>query len=42
MLMDTAELYNVPTLELGVLPSVVYLIEAPDVVVVMVTLWVTV
>jgi len=35
----TGPLYNVPTVWLGVLPSVVYRIEAPDVVVLIVTDW---
>jgi hypothetical protein len=34
---DTAPLYNVPAVSLGVLPSVVYRIDAPEVVVLMVT-----
>jgi hypothetical protein len=37
LLTDTGELYNVPTVSLGVLPSVVYRIVAPDVVVAIVT-----
>jgi hypothetical protein len=34
---DTAPLYNVPAVSLGVLPSVVYRIDAPEVVVLIVT-----
>jgi hypothetical protein len=34
---ETAPLYNVPAVSLGVLPSVVYRMDAPDVVVLIAT-----
>jgi hypothetical protein len=37
LLTGTGLVYNVPVVELGVLPSVVYRIDAPEVVVAMVT-----
>ena len=35
----TGALYNVPAVSVGVLPSVVYRIEAPEVLVLMLTVW---
>jgi hypothetical protein len=39
VLTETGALYTVPTVSLGVLPSVVYRIVAPAVVVATVTVW---